>query len=206
MTPQTKRRRRRIVTTTLSLLVLAGVAAWWSGRSGRSIPSRISPAGPPHPTPAPSAAASNQRPTFVATAENSRLAQAQQDVLIVPEMAAAARALNAPDSTVQGDLELLETLVAFYRRANGGDNPPGGLNEEIVDRLRGKNERRLAVIPPDHPSIDSRGQLLDRWGTPFWFHPISRDTLEIRSAGPDKALWTADDVGTADRPRHGAAD
>jgi hypothetical protein len=36
--------------------------------------------------------------------------------------------------------------------------------------------------------------LLDRWGTPYYFHPIARNVLGLRSAGPDGKLWTADDV------------
>jgi hypothetical protein len=35
---------------------------------------------------------------------------------------------------------------------------------------------------------------VDRWGEPLYFHAISRDRLEIRSAGPDKIMWTPDDV------------
>jgi hypothetical protein len=35
---------------------------------------------------------------------------------------------------------------------------------------------------------------VDRWGTPLYFHAISRDRLEVRSAGPDKVMWTEDDV------------
>ena len=39
-----------------------------------------------------------------------------------------------------------------------------------------------------------KGQLVDRWGTAYWFHPNSSYQMEIRSAGPDKNLFTADDV------------
>ena len=53
---------------------------------------------------------------------------------------------------------------------------------------------RLAVIPPGHRAIDRNGELCDRWGTPFFFHAESATHMEIRSAGPDKKMWTDDDV------------
>lgn len=110
------------------------------------------------------------------------------------EVASAALQLNAPDATAEDDLQILETLLAFYRRANRGANPGGGLNEEFVEALRGKNSLNLAVLPADTPGLDPQGRLLDRWGTPYFFHPISRTLLEVRSAGPDRKLWTADDI------------
>ena len=61
-------------------------------------------------------------------------------------------------------------------------------------KLAGNNKRKLAVLLPNHPSLNQEGELLDRWGTPYWFHPVSRDLMEIVSAGPDKKLWTEDDV------------
>ena len=51
-----------------------------------------------------------------------------------------------------------------------------------------------ALIPPDHPAINRRGELCDRWGTPFFFHAESAKQMSIRSAGPDKKMWTDDDV------------
>ena len=114
--------------------------------------------------------------------------------LLPPELAETARELNAPDSTIQRDFEILDTLLDFFRKFNGGVNPQGGEIEEIVVELSGQKGKLLAVLPPDHPFINSNGELLDRWGTPFHFHPVDYDTLEIRSAGPDHKLWTADDV------------
>jgi hypothetical protein len=41
--------------------------------------------------------------------------------------------------------------------------------------------------------LNDKGELVDRWGTPYFFHQLSRDHMEIRSAGPDKVMWTQDD-------------
>ena len=67
-------------------------------------------------------------------------------------------------------------------------------NATFVNALTGRNPSRLAFLPRSHAAIDAQGQLLDRWGKPFFFHLLGRDALEIRSAGPDRELYTADDL------------
>jgi hypothetical protein len=114
--------------------------------------------------------------------------------VVPPAMAEMARLLHADGTTESDDLEIIQTLVAYYRRANAGDGPGGGLNHEIVAALRGENENGIAVLPSDLLAFSAAGELLDRWGTPYYFHPISRTVLEIRSLGPDKKLWTSDDI------------
>ncbi len=42
--------------------------------------------------------------------------------------------------------------------------------------------------------VNDNGELVDRWGTPYFFHQISGADTEIRSAGPDKIMYTADDI------------
>lgn len=75
------------------------------------------------------------------------------------------------------------------------DDPlPLGANEDIADALRGKNKARLRFLPNDSPAFDKQGRIIDRWGTPLYFHAESRDHLDIRSAGPDRQMWTADDL------------
>jgi hypothetical protein len=44
--------------------------------------------------------------------------------------------------------------------------------------------------------INKHGELVDPWGTAYFFHQLSGKETEIRSAGPDKILWTADDLVT----------
>jgi hypothetical protein len=41
--------------------------------------------------------------------------------------------------------------------------------------------------------VNAAGELTDRWGTPFFFHQVSKAQMEVRSAGPDRRMWTADD-------------
>lgn len=113
---------------------------------------------------------------------------------LLPEGRDLVASLNDPREAPEHDLEVIENLLSLYRQIFGG-NPPGGFNREIVAALLGGNPRRLAILPPDLAALGPEGDLLDRWGTPFYFHPVSRQVMEVLSAGPDKLLWTPDDVG-----------
>jgi len=42
--------------------------------------------------------------------------------------------------------------------------------------------------------INAKGELVDYWGTPFFFHQLSGTQMEIHSAGPDRQMWTGDDI------------
>lgn len=102
--------------------------------------------------------------------------------------------LNAPGGTIQQDLRILNDTFGAWQTNFPHEGNPVGENEEITAALTGKNRFRFAFIAPDHPAINARGQLCDRWGTPFFFHQTSGTQMEIRSSGPDKIKGTADDV------------
>lgn len=102
--------------------------------------------------------------------------------------------LNAEGSTGRRDLQVLqEILTAWRTNAPRGGNPVGN-NQEITAALTGDNPWRVEIIPPDHPAINSRGELCDRWGEPLFFHQLSGDRMEIWSNGPDRLRGTEDDV------------
>jgi hypothetical protein len=86
-------------------------------------------------------------------------------------------------------------------------NRPLSANEDWADLLRGKNGAAERFLPDSHRALNAGGQLIDRWGTPLFFHALGGGRYEIRSAGPDRKLWTADDLHhNADGSfRHGAA-
>ena len=199
---------RRAIATALAVCLATGilVTAFWpaenennpavtaeTGASGRepvrhegSLPaaptSRApSPAAPVPPPPSP------ERATMAAVAANG--------ANLLPGAQELAAELNEPANTPEEDIVIVASLVGQYQKIFG-QNPPGGLNAEIVASMTGKNAKRLAIIPPDFSALNASGELIDRWGTPFVFHPVSRTIMEILSAGPDRMLWTADDVGT----------
>ena len=102
--------------------------------------------------------------------------------------------LNAGDSTIQRDLEILSQVFEAWRTNFPREGNPVGENADITRALTGANRLEFALIPPKHPSINSAGELCDRWGTPFRFHQISGEEMEIRSAGPDRRFATGDDA------------
>lgn len=101
--------------------------------------------------------------------------------------------LNSPSGDVHSDLRLIDQVFIAYRQSLHTGNPVGE-NAEITAALTGRNKLGFAFIPADNPAINSKGELCDRWGTPYFFHQLSGEKMEIRSAGPDRRLWTADDV------------
>jgi hypothetical protein len=102
--------------------------------------------------------------------------------------------LNQPAGTIQSDLRLVQEVFAAWRTNFPRDGNPVGENAEITRALTGANALGLALVPKDHPAISPAGELTDRWGTPFRFHQLSGERMEIRSAGPDRRFGTADDA------------
>jgi len=92
-------------------------------------------------------------------------------------------------------LENMRTSVREYGLRFGGN--PIGNNAEITRALNGGNPKQVVFIRPDSGlRINGDGELIDGWGTPFFFHQLSGTQTEIRSAGPDRVMWTADDLVT----------
>jgi hypothetical protein len=110
------------------------------------------------------------------------------------EVSPLAEALNAPAGTIDADLRILDDVIHAFRTNFPRAGNPTGTNAEITAALAGKNPLRLALIPPQHAAINRDGELCDRWGTPFFFHAESATRMAIRSAGPDKKMWTEDDA------------
>lgn len=108
---------------------------------------------------------------------------------------------SSPDitknETLFDDVQTVNILLEEFRRAFGA-MPTGELNDEIVRRLQGENPKGIAVLPKSHSSISAEGELLDRYGTPYRFHPESAWHMTVRSAGPDKIMWTNDDQVSED--------
>jgi hypothetical protein len=110
----------------------------------------------------------------------------------VRERSQLADGLNSPSGDVHADLRLVNAIFNAYRGALRTGNPVGE-NSEITAALRGRNKLGFAFIPVDCPAVNAKGELCDRWGTPYFFHQLSGEKMEIRSAGPDRKLWTDDD-------------
>jgi len=105
---------------------------------------------------------------------------------------------GAPNRDAKADLnDMANALGNFAKLVKGADPLPLGANEDIARALLGRNKAKLVFLPKDSPALNERGQLIDRWGTPLYFHANSATNIDIRSAGPDKTMWTADDLHRA---------
>ena len=117
---------------------------------------------------------------------------APADAAIVDAPSQLADNLNAPTGDVHADLRQLHEIFVAYRGAVHAENPVGD-NVDITEVLTGRNALGFAFIPKNNPAINANGELCDRWGVPYFFHQLSGEEMEIRSAGPDHKMWTADD-------------
>lgn len=93
------------------------------------------------------------------------------------------------------DLRKLHRVLTGYFSVikNASRNPIGG-NADLAAALQGENPNRTVFVHPGHPVFSPDGLLRDRWDTPLVIHPEGWRRIELRSAGPDKTPYTADDL------------
>ena len=129
----------------------------------------------------------------VETKQIAKSAPAPNPEIYQPSTAQVAAPPN-PHATLEEGRSATENvarmITAFHTRM--GENPVG-TNAEITKALLGGNPIH-ATFSQDPPSLNAKGELIDPRGTPYFFHQISGDHMEIRSAGPDKIMGTADDI------------
>jgi len=202
-------------------LVAVAIGVWfWSG-GGETVPATPENTGvastrdTPQPTPstaAPTAAVPSSTPPVPATppaaAQPSTPVRITSSVVpgmpvgrgastpVTPPKAVppVAKSGPAPQPEREGRAEI-ESVQYMFRdfRTRMGENPVGS-NAEIMKAVMGDNPVKARLGPPEGQSLNDQGELVDRWGTPYFFHQMSKDKMEIRSAGPDRKMWTSDDV------------
>ncbi len=121
------------------------------------------------------------------------LSVSHQEITKFPGSTEIAANLNSSETEPVEDIQTIQQIFTIFRKANG-KNPFGSENFEIVAGLIGNNDNKLAVLASNHPAINESGELTDRWGTPYFFHAETSKDMQIVSAGPDKQLFTKDDV------------
>jgi hypothetical protein len=90
------------------------------------------------------------------------------------------------------DFDKIELMFRNYRTLTGEN--PVGTNAEIMEAVIGGNPKGAKLGPPEGQQLNSNGELIDRWGSPYFFHQLTKDRIEIRSAGPDRIMWNEDDL------------
>jgi hypothetical protein len=112
----------------------------------------------------------------------------------------------------ENDLTLMSRLMEnSLLLLKSAANRPLSANEDLADLFRGKNGAREEFLPAQHVALNDKGQLIDRWQTPLFFHALGGGRYEIRSAGPDQQMWTEDDIqrnanGTFLREKNGISE
>jgi len=103
--------------------------------------------------------------------------------------------LNSPARSPSNDLKIIGHLIALYLVSTpASDRVTLKDNKDVTRVLTEPNANGTIILPKSHPTIDLQGRLCDRWGTPYRFRPVSENSIEIRSAGPDRKLFTNDDL------------
>lgn len=97
--------------------------------------------------------------------------------------------------TGKEDLEMVASVIQrFWMLFKNPDLMRVGSNEDLLKTLLGGNPEGVAFVSADNEFIDEAGRLLDRWGSPLFFHAESMTQIEIRSSGPDRERYTEDDI------------
>ena len=119
----------------------------------------------------------------------ARYTDGSADFIQAIKISGALHKSNSPHQDLAAVSQLLTHYRLFYQ-----ENPVGVENFEFTGSLTGNNPQKVNFIDPNSASLSSNNELVDRWGSPFIFHPLSATNMEIRSLGPDKTLWTEDDL------------
>ena len=182
----------------LLVALSAALFLWWHSKPSQPQPAAAVPqtiqqgsaATPPQPLPAnstsaaPEGATNNPGDSPVVAASSPTTPSASAPVAALPPELA-----TLEPSTV---LENMRTSIRQYGAMFGGN--PVGTNQEITDALQGNNPKHINFLKADGNRVNSQGELVDVWGTPYFFHQVSGTETEIRSAGPDRIMYTSDDL------------
>lgn len=140
-------------------------------------------------------ATSPATPTTSSTPDRATRSDGASPARAVAEAAGdVANPLNRSGGTIHEDLRVLHEVFTAWLTTYRSEGNPVGENEEITAALCGRNRLGVAFISSHHQAINERGELCDRWGTPFRFHQLSGTRMEIRSAGADRRFGTPDDA------------
>ena len=91
-----------------------------------------------------------------------------------------------------------DLLYSLQNRKEYTGTYPMGNNADLVRALSGNNPQKVIVDIGRRKNLNSKGELVDPWGTPFRIY-FSGDGVLIRSAGPNKrfddsSVPNADDI------------
>jgi hypothetical protein len=181
--------KRSLVLSILLALVALATWFWWRQR-----PETMPPAAPVPPR-APVAAV--PQPAVPGPTPEQPKSAAQAATLGGTQPMPAPQRPNPPvhpqqDTPARMEAEAVALNLRHYGQRFGGN--PVGTNAEIVKVLNGGNPQGVRYLPQENLRLNEQGELLDHYATPYFFHQMSATEMEVRSAGADRQLWTADDI------------
>ncbi len=170
-------RKSRLALATAFLVLLIAAYFLWKPR--------VPPAAPPSPPPA------ETIPPGIVVTETTHAAPLPAPFSAPGDAQLAGYGTGDP----AGDLRLLSrSITDFLIVAKRATDFPLSANEEWSAALRGLRPGSAPWISGKSPLLDARNRLIDRWGTPLHFHALGAKRWQLRSAGPDRQLFTADDL------------
>lgn len=181
----------------IALTLVVAALGWWLKRVPHvpEVPAVVKPqqtpsSAPPSPAPAPAPNVLTPNAARPPVPEQPMPVAAPAPAPVAPPPGYFEIIRSSPE--FQEAEEVAHLLRNFGQRFGGN---PTGSNAEITKALNGGNEKR-AIYLPSHARLNDKGELLDAWGNPYFFHSNSATETEVRSAGPDGVMHTRDDLVT----------
>ena len=191
--------RTRFLRVFVFLILLALISAYalraFRKSPRRTVSTRAHSPAPSIASPSPSSPSNPSAPAAVTTVQPGIPPSDLSTSGRAPPTATPSRPItppSAPDAAAMLAIDQVSLMIRDYRTV-AGENPVG-TNAEIMAAVMGDNPKHARLGPPEGAQLNDKGELIDRWDTPYFFHQLSRDHMEIRSAGPDKVMGTADDA------------
>lgn len=177
------------------MAIIVGVLIWNHNRPLDLPPPQETQRPLPHVTPSPSPPPAETSPPATAEMPVPPTPPAAASPLpatpAAPVIPGSAAEIPAAAADVTADLSAVDSAIRNFQAVHG-ENPTGS-NAEITAALLGNNLKQIKLEVPEGSHVNGEGQMCDRWGTPYFFHQVSATDMEIRSAGPDRRMWTGDD-------------
>lgn len=190
----------------IAIIVLVIAGNWITTRIDTAPPAltpapEIKPAGPPvnvaAAAPEPTPPVPNPEPAAPKPRSDESRAASRRDlenplVASYPPSTPPPRRSADAEPDVAADFDKVSLMLRDYRTLTGEN--PVGTNAEITKALNGGNPKGAQLGPADGEGLNADGELIDRWGSPYFFHQLSKDLMEIHSAGPDRRMGNEDDL------------
>lgn len=117
----------------------------------------------------------------------------------VPDQPSAAEAIlegygDSSTPPIEDLRKIHRVVTGYFSLVKDASRHPIGGNPDLAAALRGENPNREVFVREGHPVFGLDGSIIDRWGSPVVVHPEAYRQLALRSSGPDRSPYTADDL------------